>query len=152
MNLESIAKHCIDDNITSDQIAYMLRMQAELERLRGIEAATTWRFDSYKNPRIGEIKGRYSALVELVMDDDDDLHQRARIELLTLWFVFGPPDESAELKRLRGIEAAVMMVYGPEPSQRQEAVNFWRDLGADEYQVLRVFMRDAIADALEAKP
>jgi len=40
ITLESIAKHCIDDNITSDQMAYLLRAQAELERLRRIETAT----------------------------------------------------------------------------------------------------------------
>jgi len=39
ITLESIAKHCIDDNITVDQIAYLLKVQAELERLRALEKA-----------------------------------------------------------------------------------------------------------------
>jgi len=34
ITLESIAKHCIDNNITSEQIAYMLETQAELKRLQ----------------------------------------------------------------------------------------------------------------------
>ncbi len=64
-------------------------------------------------PTIGEIKRRYPALVELVRGDGD-LAYRASIELLTLWGVFDPPDESAELKRLRVIEAAVKSVdWGP---------------------------------------
>lgn len=49
---------------------------------------------------IGEIKGRYPALVELT-SADGDLAYRARIELLTLWGVFDKPAESAELTRLR---------------------------------------------------
>jgi len=40
ITLESIAKHCIDDNITADQIAYLLKVQAELERLRVASVAT----------------------------------------------------------------------------------------------------------------
>jgi len=39
ITIESIAKHCIDDNITSGQIACLLEAQAELTRLRRIEAA-----------------------------------------------------------------------------------------------------------------
>ena len=39
ITLESIAKHCIDDNITTPQLEYLLAAQAELARLRGIEAA-----------------------------------------------------------------------------------------------------------------
>jgi len=40
ITLESIAKHCIDDNITGDQMAYLLKVQAEVKRLRRIETAT----------------------------------------------------------------------------------------------------------------
>ena len=39
ITLESIAKHCIDNNITSGQIAHLLEAEAELARLRGIEEA-----------------------------------------------------------------------------------------------------------------
>jgi len=56
---------------------------------------------------MGEIKRRYPALVELVQGDSD-LAYRARVELLTLWGIFDPPDESAELERLRGIERATL--------------------------------------------
>ena len=56
----------------------------------------------------------------------------------------------AELKRLRRLEAAVALVDGPE-TPRHDAVNFWRDLDEDGYWVLRMFLYDAIADALEAK-
>jgi len=39
ITLESIAKHCIDDNITGLMIEYLLAAQAELERLQNIEKA-----------------------------------------------------------------------------------------------------------------
>ncbi len=41
ITLESIAKHCIDGNITGPQIAYLLAAQADLTYLRGIEVAVT---------------------------------------------------------------------------------------------------------------
>jgi len=39
ITLESIAKYCIDDNITAEQIYYLLKVQAEVKRLRRIEEA-----------------------------------------------------------------------------------------------------------------
>jgi len=42
ITLESIAKHCIDDNITGLMIEYLLATQAELKRLQGIEKALQW--------------------------------------------------------------------------------------------------------------
>ena len=101
-------------------------------------------------PTIGEIKGRYPALVELVQNWKGGLGQRARIELLTLWGVFDPttPDESAELARLRGIEQALDVA-----ADNLAPGAPWRVLAddLDKWGISRWgdIMR-AIADALEA--
>jgi len=58
ITLESIAKHCIDDNITTEQIAYLLKVQAELERLRRIERAI------WECPQTLAQPGNIPALVE----------------------------------------------------------------------------------------
>lgn len=39
ITLESIAKHGIDDTLTTEEIAYLLATQEELERLRRLERA-----------------------------------------------------------------------------------------------------------------
>jgi len=99
-------------------------------------------------PTIGEIKGRYPALVELVQGDSD-LVYRARIELLTLWGIFNKPTESAEMVRLQGIERAVMGHH----KDRASAILMWHDFARWPNSFpspLRVTAH-AITDALEAE-
>jgi len=138
ITLESIAKHCIDDNVTGPMIAYLLEARAELTRLRRdvtLVACTSCGNGVQNQFSICGLcndcaEAELTRLRNLLREAQEDVvYQRGLIKLLNI------DSDKRETARLWGIEAMLVEAY-----EMLEAY-------APNHPLV-----DRVADALEARP